>query len=251
MGRLENLNVPINVKQFANCIFLVDRVDILILTTCKNNTNVLFETDGIIKVINSLKGTWFNPEIVDSFNQVASLEAFWLGLENVDGNKESLSWVSQSGLQKIAFDDVKQLINIFSSIVDAKSSFTHDHSDGVGNLARYIGGCMNLSDIQCDKLEIAGLLHDIGKLRTPDDYLEKPSKLSDEEFSMLKQHSFDTYKILSTIEGLEDVALWASQHHEHIDGTGYPWHLKGNELALEAKILAVADCFQALAQNRP
>jgi HD-GYP domain-containing protein (c-di-GMP phosphodiesterase class II) len=100
-------------------------------------------------------------------------------------------------------------------------------------------------------LELAGLLHDIGKLRQPDYLLEKPSKLTPEEYSHIQRHSFDTYAIIKNIHGLEKISMWAAQHHERIDGSGYPYHLDGGSVSLEARIVAVADVFQALAQRRP
>lgn len=100
-------------------------------------------------------------------------------------------------------------------------------------------------------LELAGLLHDIGKLRLPDEILEKTDSLNEEEHSQILRHSFDTYNILKNIKGLEKIAVWASQHHEREDGSGYPYHLRQNTISFEAQIVSVADVFQALAQKRP
>jgi HD-GYP domain-containing protein (c-di-GMP phosphodiesterase class II) len=100
-------------------------------------------------------------------------------------------------------------------------------------------------------LELAGLLHDIGKLRQPDELLDKPGKLTPEEYSHIQRHSFDTYSILKNIKGLEAITQWAALHHERADGSGYPYHIHNGGLAKEARIIAVADVFQALAQKRP
>jgi HD-GYP domain-containing protein (c-di-GMP phosphodiesterase class II) len=100
-------------------------------------------------------------------------------------------------------------------------------------------------------LELVGLLHDVGKLRVPDELLEKRGELNEEEVIIMRQHCFDTYSILKNIRGLERVSLWALQHHERMDGTGYPNHTKGIDLSFEARIVAVSDVFQALAQERP
>jgi HD-GYP domain-containing protein (c-di-GMP phosphodiesterase class II) len=149
------------------------------------------------------------------------------------------------------FLELRSIVHIFSCIVDAKSPFTKAHSDGVARLARLIGNLFKLTEKSCEKLELAGLLHDIGKLRQPDALLEKIDKLTTEEYAHIQRHSFDTYAILKRIHGLEDIALWAAQHHERIDGSGYPYHLGEEGVSMEARIVAVADVFQALAQKRP
>jgi HD-GYP domain-containing protein (c-di-GMP phosphodiesterase class II) len=95
------------------------------------------------------------------------------------------------------------------------------------------------------------LLHDLGKLRVPDEILDKPGSLTPNERLVIQTHSFETWQILRHIRGFEDIARWAACHHEEPDGTGYPFHLKASEIPLEARILRVADIMEAMAQDRP
>ncbi|GAV20164.1 cyclic di-GMP phosphodiesterase response regulator RpfG [Mariprofundus micogutta] len=249
--KLQTLDLPEQTALQANLIFLVDRVDVLSLHSQVNNANILLGIDEIIARIVDKSGDWFKPELVDAFVEIASSEAFWLSLEreHVDGYVGE--WINHESTRSIAFEDVKSLVRIFSHIVDAKSPFTHEHSEGVASLARYLGEQFDLSPKSCDMLDLAGLLHDIGKLRVPDDVLEKPGRLSNLEFKTIQRHSFDTFSILKRVQGFDDIARWAGQHHERVDGGGYPYRTKDSKLSLEARIIAVADIFQALAQDRP
>ncbi|HOG02735.1 MAG TPA: HD domain-containing protein, partial [Accumulibacter sp.] len=138
-----------------------------------------------------------------------------------------------------------------SSIVDAKSHFTAAHSLGVAQLARYLGERVGLPADALAEVEVAGLMHDVGKLCVPDEIVDKPAPLTPLEFSVMERHSFETYQILRHIPGLEQVAEWAAFHHEALNGHGYPFRRSAERLSPEARIIAVADIFQALAQERP
>jgi putative nucleotidyltransferase with HDIG domain len=230
---------------------MVDRVDVLTLKYFTSGTDILLGKDDIRLQIRQRRGNWFCPQLVDAFLALSESEAFWFMLESDHVNGYVATWLAETTGQSMAFEDLSSLMHIFSSIVDAKSPFTKEHSDGVASLARYLGEQLQVSAERCDMLELAGLLHDIGKLRVPDHLLEKAGPLTAEEKHTMSRHSFDTYNILCNIKGLEQVALWAAQHHERVNGTGYPYHNRAGGLSLEARIIAVADVFQALAQARP
>jgi HD-GYP domain-containing protein (c-di-GMP phosphodiesterase class II) len=248
---LQDLDLSMEVKLCANCIYMVDRVDILTLKYVTSGTDILLGKDDIRQQILDHRGDWFCPELVDAFLELTDSEAFWFMLESDHVNGYVATWLTETRKQNMAFEDLSSLMHIFSSIVDAKSAFTKEHSDGVASLARYLGELLQVGEASCDRLELAGLLHDIGKLRVPDELLEKPGPLTAMEKRTMSRHSFDTYNILCNIKGLEQVALWASQHHERVNGTGYPYHARSEGISLEARIIAVADVFQALAQRRP
>lgn len=248
---LESLPLPDEVKISANCIYLADRVDVLSLAYLAENDNILLNVEKIREKIAAKSGDFFHPELVATFMDVSRSYAFWLSLEREHISGYVASWVGHDETEEINFADLKSIAQIFSHIVDAKSSFTKEHSEGVASLARCLGELLGLSKHTCDMLEIAGLLHDLGKLRVPDYLLEKQGKLTREEYLIVQRHSFDTYDIIKNIKGFEEIAHWAAQHHERVDGSGYPYCNTQKTLSLEARIIAVADVFQALAQNRP
>jgi HD-GYP domain-containing protein (c-di-GMP phosphodiesterase class II) len=151
----------------------------------------------------------------------------------------------------IGLEELRGFANIIAQIVDAKSSYTNDHSQGVGRLTRYLAKKSGIKGERLDLLEISALLHDIGKLQIPDAILESANTLSPSERLRMKKHSFATFQILKNVEGVGNLALWAAQHHESLNGKGYPFCKSANEIPLESRIIKVADIYQALAQNRP
>ncbi len=248
---LEKLDLPEEVKLLANCIYMVDRVDVLALGVAAKQQDILLGKEEIRQKIKAKSGLWFNPQLVEVLMDVSSSDAFWFALEGDHINGYLATWLAHSQEIGMPFASLKSLVQIFSHIVDAKSPFTKQHSDGVAQLARYLGEKFSLPEKQCEMLELAGYLHDIGKLRVPDELLEKTGKLSPLENISMRRHSFDTYSILKNIKGMEEVALWAAQHHERVDGSGYPYQIAAAAISFEARIVAVADVFQALAQKRP
>lgn len=234
----------------ANLIFLVDRVDTF-AAPYYGGGDLFDHVDAIRERIRGVAGTYFMPELVEGFLKASAAEAFWLSLEPRTVAPWLAAHVAASERRELTEDELLQLANIFARIVDAKSRFTHEHSVGVTRLAVYIARQLGLSDSICARLEIAALLHDLGKLRIPDEILDKPGPLDAHERHLMNTHSFETYRILSGIPGFEDIARIAAYHHEVPDGSGYPFHLKGSELSQEARVLRVADIFQAMAQDRP
>jgi len=238
------------VAKRANLIFLVDRVDALTAPYYASGT-ALMHMGEIRQKIKEAAGSFFSPELVEVFLEASAAEAFWLQLEPRGIQAALQDMLAHGAPHRATLAELKQLAVIFSRIVDAKSPFTAAHSLGVAGLARYLAHTMGVSAVNCEKLEIAGLLHDLGKLRVPDEVLDKPGQLDERERKIINAHSFETFQILHRIRGFEEITRWAAYHHEQPDGSGYPFHLKGEDMALEARILRVADIFQAMAQDRP
>lgn len=143
------------------------------------------------------------------------------------------------------------VIRSMSRAIDARDPYTRGHSDRVGWYAQLIAGQLGLSIDQRDRIYICGLLHDVGKIGVPDHVLLKPDRLTDEEFGMIKQHPQTGYDIVKNLTQFEDLLPGILYHHESIDGSGYPHGLMGEEIPLQARILAVADAFDAMTSDRP
>jgi HD-GYP domain-containing protein (c-di-GMP phosphodiesterase class II) len=140
---------------------------------------------------------------------------------------------------------------MFSQIIDFRSSFTATHSKGVTVTSTALARLSNFSDTECKMMEVAGYLHDLGKLSVPAEILEKPAGLTIDEFDIIRGHTYFTYKILSNVANLDIINSWASFHHECLDGKGYPFHLKEDGLSLGSRIMAVSDIFTAITEDRP
>lgn len=135
--------------------------------------------------------------------------------------------------------------------IDAKDTYTFGHSDRVATYAKSIASLMGLDKVECDRIYLSGLLHDVGKIGVPDYILGKPGKLTQEEFDIVKKHPEIGYQILKHLEPLKDVLPGVLHHHEAINGTGYPKGLAGDAIPLQGRILAVADAYDAMTSDRP
>jgi putative nucleotidyltransferase with HDIG domain len=148
-------------------------------------------------------------------------------------------------------DSLEQIGQILSRIVDFRSSYTATHSSGVAAAAEHLARRLFFEDRECRLIRIAGHLHDLGKVAVPNAILEKPARLNSSEFDVIRGHAYHTFRILESIGGFEEISRWAAFHHERMDGNGYPFHHRGDALPLGSRILAVADVFTALTENRP
>ena len=142
-------------------------------------------------------------------------------------------------------------IQIMVSAVEARDPYTAGHQLRSADLARAIATEMGLSQDKIEGIRMAASIHDIGKLSIPSEILSKPSKLTTIEFSLIKEHSRSGYEMLKDMESPWPLAQIVYQHHERIDGSGYPRNLKGDEIMIEARIMAVADVVEAMASHRP
>ncbi len=142
-------------------------------------------------------------------------------------------------------------LTAFARAIDAKSPWTAGHSERVTKLAVKIGRDMGLSQVDLERLNRGGLVHDIGKIGVPPEILDKPGRLTDEEFELMRQHTLLGARILEPIPAYADVIPIVLYHHERFDGKGYPHGLAGEKIDRNARILAVADCFDAMKSDRP
>jgi len=136
-------------------------------------------------------------------------------------------------------------------LIDFRSSFTATHSSGVSASAVAIAKLFGYSEYELELFQIAGNLHDIGKMAVPNSVLEKRSSLNDDEFMIIKQHPYYTFSVLKDAGLDKRIVEWASQHHENDKGTGYPHHLNSKQISTGSKIIKIADIFTALVEDRP
>jgi PAS domain S-box-containing protein/putative nucleotidyltransferase with HDIG domain len=146
---------------------------------------------------------------------------------------------------------IKTTIQVLGTASEARDPYTAGHQKGVADLARAIATEMGLPNDTIEGIRMAGSIHDIGKLSVPTEILSKPTKLTNIEFSLIKEHSQSGCEMLKDVESPWPLAQIVYQHHERMDGSGYPRNLKGDEIIMEARIMAVADVVEAMASHRP
>lgn len=230
----------------AGILRLADRIDVLV----NPEKEILSQRKKTVDKVKEDKGNKFMPEAVEAFEKIAEKEFFWFELISVDSDN-NLELISKKADIKLDSDDFYKLAELFSKIIDFRSNFTATHSAGVATVARNISLLAGFSKEDAVEIEIAGYLHDLGKLAVPISLINKEKKLKNKEYNVIKQHPFYTYKILKRINNLDKIRDWASFHHEKIDGSGYPFQLVDQEINKGARILAIADIFTALSENRP
>ncbi len=230
---------------FARIIHICDMVDVI-------GNSCDFSDGNWVKAQNFIRKNrdiLFDSECVDALLDVFSEENF-VSMSQ-DAFEEELWKTIPRQKRSCDFNTCKNIADFFAQIVDYKSEFTGKHSLGVAQKAAELAEYMGYSEADIEKIYMAGALHDIGKMAIGNDILEKPGRLSDEEFSRMKNHAGYTYMILSDVEDFEEVRDWAALHHEKLDGTGYPFGRTWAELNEPERIMACVDIYQALTESRP
>ncbi len=177
--------------------------------------------------------------------------AFNVILKNVSQIHETLH---QKDIAEKTKDELKDLsvevMEALAHTIDAKDEYTKGHSIRVANYSRMIAQKMDMPEEDCDNIYYMGLLHDIGKIGVPNEIINKPTRLTDDEYTVIKKHPPLGYDILSEIKSRPDLSIGARWHHERFDGKGYPDRKERDEIPLAARIIAVADCYDAMTSNR-
>lgn len=216
--------------------------------------DVFFITSGrkaACREVRRRAGKWFDPHLASVFEDVATDAEFWSALADpqLDGRVFALEPAGFS--QAVDEDLLDDIADGFAQVIDAKSPFTSGHSKRVALFADLIATELGFSRARKRWLVRGALLHDIGKLGVSNEVLDKPAKLDPQEWKAMKSHPDLGAAILERIDAFRRLATIARNHHEKLDGSGYPNGLSGGELDLETRIVTVADIFDALTADRP
>lgn len=233
----------------SHILHLADRVDIIV----NPDIFVLKQKASVVEKIRANAGTVFHPQVFEAFAAASVPDIFWIEINNLELD-QLFRRVDSSLNFTLSLDNILEFALTISRIIDFRSHFTASHSYTVANLAYEIGNIFGFSRERCLKLKISGYLHDIGKIGIDPGLIEKNGPLTDDEFDLVKLHTYYTGQILSSLsisEWFNEIVCWAQNHHEKADGSGYPYALQAENLDLGCKILAFSDVIAALMEDRP
>lgn len=231
---------------FARLIHLGDALD----TEFDLNEVSEEKYNKLIQFVREQSGSCFDKECSAAFCQAFSYDA----LTHVAGDniRTALDDLVPRREWDMTSDELMKFADIFARITDIKSTFTYEHSLGIAQKAYEMAeSYYKWDEGTAQRLYFAGTLHDIGKLMIHSDILEKPDKLTNEEYTEIQNHAMGTYQILSAVKGLEEITSWAALHHEKLDGSGYPFGKTAGELGEKERLMACLDIYQALVEKRP
>lgn len=203
--------------------------------------------EGMSAIISSSDFNFWDDAALNSFAEVVAKRHAQLGI-----NFEEELVHKFNNEQIISQNHLMEMVTSLAGAIDAKDPYTKGHSTSVSRYSEALARAINLPEDEVQRIKLGALLHDVGKIGIPENVLKKPTHLSDDEWEIMKQHpTIGAEKVLAPNEALRDLIPMVKYHHEHIDGSGYPDKLKGEEIPLSARIVAVADAFHALISDRP
>ena len=207
--------------------------------------------DAAIGEVRRRSGSWLDPSLAEAFDRIAGSDSFWGALDSPTIDSLLAGRVSAATQQTVDDAALDKIAEAFGQVVDAKSPFTAGHSRRVADLAIMLAEHLGVPASRHRWLWRAALLHDIGKLGVSNTILDKPGKLTDEEWVAMRDHAKHTQEILGRIGAMQDIAPIAAAHHERLDGMGYPLGLADAAIRRETRIITVCDFYDALTADRP
>ncbi|MBF0214936.1 MAG: HD domain-containing protein [Magnetococcales bacterium] len=212
--------------------------------------NRLGKREQTLDFLDARRGSHFSPELVEAFREISTPTAFWLDLRNAFLDN-ALRRTMPDLEMETDWQGILEISRVFSRIIDSKSRFTHSHSSGLEDKTARMAAFLGADPETILQLRIAAALHDVGKLAMPNAILDKPGPLDNTERAKMMEHTYYTRKCLELIPGLETITEWASNHHEKLNGEGYPLRLGAERLDTWSRLLTVLDIYQALTEERP
>lgn len=231
----------------SHILNLADRISVLVKV---GDDNILNQVENIVNIIKTYDTSMFNPIAVKGFLELSHKDSFWLDMNYLD-QPNYITKKYNFNFLSITESEFEDFMIVMSHIVDFKSRFTAAHSLTIAACAESLAKLIGFSEDETKMIKYAGYIHDIGKLAIPTEILEKPAPLTKEEFSLMRTHTYHTNRVLEKVRGFDTIREWGALHHEKLNGTGYPFALKDNEIPLGARIMSVADIFTALREKRP
>jgi HD-GYP domain-containing protein (c-di-GMP phosphodiesterase class II) len=205
-----------------------------------------------VAMVKKRRATWFDPFMVDEVVSWRRDTAWWASIADIDRIGATVLALEPGSHPFIATDErLDRIAYAFAAVIDAKTPFTYRHSTNVAGYGAAISVALGHDELISRDILRAGLLHDIGKLGVSNRILDKPSRLDAAERAVMMKHPVWTWEILERVPAFYRFALPASLHHERIDGRGYPWGLDGDALDASARVLGVADVYEAVTADRP
>lgn len=235
----------IQVPREAHLLHLADRIAVL----CQSKKTFNEQQENIRASLRNATPSLFSPEFVHIWESMASKKVFWAPLVS-----KSVHNVLQRAITTYAMsltsEQLAEIIKVYAHIIDFRSPYTYAHSTAAAALSLFLGKKMGLSENDLQQLYYAALLHDIGAFTIPVEIQEYKGMLSDKEYNIIRSHPFNSYFVVKQLKGFETIAQWVGHHHECINGKGYPFGKKENELSLSAQILKITEMYCAMREER-
>jgi putative nucleotidyltransferase with HDIG domain len=209
--------------------------------------------NAAMTMLHSRRGSWFDPHLVDTVAQLHREGQLWpccRPFDTVEETRRAVMELEPQSSGPLSADDIDTICEGFAGVVDAKSPFTYRHSIRVAEVADALAGMLQLAPARRKIVHRAALLHDIGKLSVPNTILDKPGPLNAREWSIVETHPRMTRSVLERVSAFRELAIIAAEHHERLDGSGYPWGLTAADLSLESRLLAISDQFAGMTERR-